>query len=39
NCHSMGSCTHYCPNDLDPMGAIAGLKRATARRFFGRGRG
>ena len=39
SCHSMGSCTHYCPNDLDPMGAIAGLKRATAKRFFGRGRG
>jgi fumarate reductase iron-sulfur subunit len=39
SCHSMGSCTHYCPNDLDPMGAIAGLKRATARRAMGRGRG
>jgi len=35
NCHSMGSCTTYCPNDLDPMSAIAGLKRATTRRFFG----
>jgi fumarate reductase iron-sulfur subunit len=35
-CHSMGSCTAYCPNDLDPLAAIAGLKRATARRFFGR---
>ena len=34
NCHSMGSCTHYCPNDLDPMSAIAGLKRETARSFF-----
>ncbi len=39
SCHSMGSCSHYCPNDLDPMGAIAGLKRATAKRFFGGGRG
>lgn len=29
NCHSMGSCTHYCPNELDPMRAIAGLKRET----------
>ncbi|WP_308916643.1 succinate dehydrogenase/fumarate reductase iron-sulfur subunit [Jannaschia sp. LMIT008] len=31
NCHSMGSCTAYCPNELDPMSAIAGLKRETAR--------
>ncbi|MGI9399921.1 MAG: succinate dehydrogenase/fumarate reductase iron-sulfur subunit [Rhizobiaceae bacterium] len=37
SCHSMGSCTHYCPNELDPMRAIAGLKRATARSFFKRG--
>ena len=36
NCHSMGSCTHYCPNDLDPMSAIAGLKRETARSIFKR---
>ena len=35
NCHSMGSCTTYCPNELDPMSAIVGLKRATTRRFFG----
>ena len=35
SCHSMGSCTVYCPNDLDPLSAIAGLKRATTRRFFG----
>ena len=34
NCHSQGSCSHYCPNDLNPMAAIAGLKRATARSFF-----
>ncbi len=34
NCHSMGSCTFYCPNELDPMAAIAGLKRETARSFF-----
>lgn len=33
-CHSMGSCTAYCPNELDPLTAIAGLKRATAARFF-----
>ena len=38
NCHSMGSCTQYCPNELDPMRAIAGLKRATAKSFF-RGKG
>lgn len=36
NCHSMGSCTAYCPNELDPMSAIAGLKRETARGFFRR---
>lgn len=34
NCHSQGSCTLYCPNELDPMSAIAGLKRASARAFF-----
>ena len=38
NCHSMGSCTMYCPNELDPMAAIAGLKRATAKSFFRRGK-
>lgn len=35
SCHSMGSCTAYCPNELDPLSAIAGLKRATTKRFFG----
>ncbi len=34
NCHSMGSCTVYCPNELDPMTAIAGLKRETMQSFF-----
>ncbi len=34
NCHSMGSCTTLCPNGLDPMAAIAGLKRATTKSFF-----
>ena len=34
NCHSMGFCTAYCPNELNPMSAIAGLKRETAKRFF-----
>ncbi|MGR3755685.1 MAG: succinate dehydrogenase/fumarate reductase iron-sulfur subunit [Tranquillimonas sp.] len=38
SCHSIGSCTALCPNGLDPLGAIAGLKRATARNFFKRGR-
>ena len=38
SCHSMGSCTVYCPNELDPMSAIAGLKRESARSFFRRGR-
>ena len=37
SCHSMGSCTAYCPNGLDPLSAIAGLKRAATRRFFGKG--
>ena len=36
NCHSMGSCAVHCPNDLNPMKAIAGLKRETARNFFKR---
>lgn len=36
NCHSQGSCSHYCPNDLNPMAAIAGLKRETALSFFKR---
>ena len=34
NCHSMGSCTAYCPNGLNPMGAIAGLKRETAKGWW-----
>jgi len=37
NCHSQGSCTLFCPNDLNPMKAIAGLKLATASSFFKRG--
>ncbi|WP_420393859.1 succinate dehydrogenase/fumarate reductase iron-sulfur subunit [Acuticoccus sp.] len=37
NCHSMGSCARYCPAELNPTNAIAGLKRATmARSLFGR---
>lgn len=38
SCHSMGSCTAFCPNGLDPLSSIAGLKRATVRSFFGGGR-
>ena len=38
NCHSMGSCTTYCPNELDPMSAISGLKRETLKRLFARGK-
>ncbi len=34
NCHSMGSCTQYCPNELDPMSAIANLKRETVKAFI-----
>jgi len=37
SCHSMGSCTALCPNELDPMSAIAGLKREMAKSFFRRG--
>ena len=36
NCHTLGSCTQYCPNGLDPMRAIAGLKRATSRHWWSR---
>ena len=36
NCHSIGSCTALCPNELDPLSAIAGLKRATTKRAFKR---
>lgn len=35
NCHSMGNCAHHCPNEINPLAAIAGLKRATVRRAFG----
>ena len=34
NCHSIGSCTAYCPNELDPLSAIAGLKRETVKNLF-----
>lgn len=31
SCHSLGSCTERCPKHIAPTGAIAGLKRLTAR--------
>jgi succinate dehydrogenase iron-sulfur subunit len=34
NCHSQGSCTVFCPNELNPMKAIAELKKATTKSFF-----
>ncbi|MEM7744207.1 MAG: 2Fe-2S iron-sulfur cluster-binding protein [Pseudomonadota bacterium] len=39
SCHSMGSCAHYCPNELNPLASIAGLKRATAKRAWRRALG
>ena len=36
NCHSIGNCSALCPNELDPLDAIAGLKRAAVSRLFGR---
>ena len=38
NCHSIGSCSTYCPNELDPMSAIASLKRETAKNMLRRGK-
>lgn len=38
SCHSQGSCAKYCPNELNPISSIAGLKRATVRNFFNRER-
>jgi fumarate reductase iron-sulfur subunit len=34
NCHSIGSCSLYCPNQINPMASIAGLKRETVRSVF-----
>jgi fumarate reductase iron-sulfur subunit len=36
SCHSHMSCTEFCPKDLSPTYAIAGLKRATAKRLWRR---
>ena len=38
NCHSHQSCTSYCPNELNPTRAIAGLKRATVKNLLGKRR-
>lgn len=38
SCHSMGNCAAACPNDLSPMTAIAGLKRASVGALFKRRR-
>jgi succinate dehydrogenase iron-sulfur subunit len=38
NCHAQGGCTVHCPNDLNPMQAIAGLKRETVTSLFRQGR-
>ena len=35
SCHAMGSCENFCPNELNPMAAIAGLKGAAFRRALG----
>ncbi len=35
SCHSTGSCTERCPKNLDPSGAIAGLKRTLFWNVFG----
>ena len=34
SCHSHGSCTRYCPVELNPMKAVAGLKRQTTFKFW-----
>lgn len=34
NCHSIGGCSVYCPNEVTPMDSIAGLKRAAATRWW-----
>jgi len=33
-CHSHVSCTERCPKHLSPTAAIAGLKRAVAKRVL-----
>jgi fumarate reductase iron-sulfur subunit len=38
NCHSQAGCAQFCPNALNPTASIAGLKRATVRQLFRRGK-
>ena len=38
NCHSMGNCAQFCPNELNPTASIAGLKRATVKAALGFGK-
>lgn len=37
SCHSQGGCSRYCPVELNPMKAIAGLKRTTLLSVLRRG--
>ena len=37
SCHSTQSCTERCPKQIDPSGAIAGLKRSLFWDLFGLG--
>ncbi len=40
-CHTQGSCTEYCPKQIEPTGSIAGLKRLVGRlsiKGIGRGK-
>lgn len=38
NCHSQHGCVKFCPNELNPTAAIAGLKLETAKTMFRRRR-
>ncbi len=38
SCHSHGSCTRYCPVELNPMKSVAGLKKASVMGLWGRGK-
>lgn len=37
NCHAQQGCAAFCPNDLNPTAAIAGLKRMAVRKRLGFG--
>jgi fumarate reductase iron-sulfur subunit len=34
SCHSQQGCASYCPNELNPTGSIAGLKKMAASAFM-----